>query len=236
MKYIKLFEDFSNSVGYPEKVNRLNKVLNLLGISVEVKESGIGQPYQTTEYVFNTNLNSIGGSMLQYILKSNINGEFKTAFIVDSNGFEISPSLNYFVSKDKDEINDPSIVCIREPRGVNAIDNTINRVMKLVIDHFDNCTDEINVGDGHSGHYDTKGYKIEGVGKFIVGYLKLNKKCKGDVVLNKQLASYFIKTSNADIRFYGMLKKYHPNIFNFLNRLNSQVDKSGTMSDMGFAD
>lgn len=230
MKYIKLFEDFTISDEFRDKVNRLNRVLNLIGMSVVVTENG-----KKTTYRFNTNLNSVPGSMMYYLLKNNIEIDIlnKGAFITDERGFLIKPDLTYYVSTDKEDINDPHEVCIRTPRGVNAVDNTIKRLMKLVIEHFDNCTDNISIYENSSCRLHTN---ISNIGKFITDYLKLNKNCKGDIILSKKMGEYFLKMSSADIKFYGFLKKYHLNIFNLLSTLNPEIIKSGTMSDMGFTD
>ena len=50
------------------------------------------------------------------------------------------------------------------------------------------------------------------------------------------MAEFFLKNSSANYNFYGNLHKNYPLVYNTLLNANSEINKSSSMSDMGFGD
>ena len=201
--------------------NNLNNLEIRKGIKVE---------HTTDKYIFfsfDTGENNLIFNILETHCKRKgigIDVNEKTCFI-DSNGFIID-NLEYKSSNKKDVLQDPTEISFRTRKSDNS---TISVLLKYVIQHFSNCSDKIS----YNG---VEEIEIPGIGKFVEQYLKLNKSCNKDVIISKKMANFFIKNSNGNYHLYGNLQKNYPLIYQMLLNANSEINKSSSMSDMGFGD
>lgn len=276
MKYIKLYENFN----LENMVNRMNHVLNLIGINMQhvvshdirkyaVRDVDTGDvvrifddedradqfcnqyelpvsKYRVVQlnkessnirYVFTCNFMAIPGNLIYNCISNELqenSGDWyrrdginigDKIYLVDSNEFRID-ILEYYSSKDKEILDDSAIISFRSKKTDNS---TITTLLKYVIEHFANCSDTLI---GNRGEEIT----IEGIGQFVEQYLRLNRTCDKEIVINKKMAKFYLKNSNGDYNSYNFLKKRFPLVYQQLASINSEVNKSSTMSDMGFGD
>jgi len=237
MKYIKCFEDFNlNDVPFTrtsqphiiEAVKRLNNMLNLIGFEVTCSDAK-PEHKSSDDYTIHTDLNQIKGSLLSIIINSKEkyrDGEI--VYIIDNNGFQID-NLKYYVSSNKEILSDPTRIVFK---AFNA-NSIIRKLLNFVMEHFKNCTDVVRT---NISNYTPKldEVEIEGIGKFIEQYLKINRKCE-NITITRNMAKFFIKFLNNDHTILNSIQKEYPLVFNTIKEVGGVgIVSSDKMGEMGF--